>query len=136
MNKTLKRLRDVGYTSILSFIMISIAYKLIFRYDDWLFKSLGGALSYGLAWLLKLYMFEAKVLKKTLFLIAVSFSLAIATLFVSGVCLSLDDCWWHTFYITVAFTVGYIRARPSKYEEDKPMETKVNKEKEDTHIVV
>lgn len=136
MSKTMKRLRDVGGISILTFAMLSIVYKLILRYDDWLFKSLGWALSYGLAWFMKSYMFDTKIVKKTLFVIFASFAIAISTLFVSGVILSLDDCWWHTFYITVAFVVGYILARPSKYEDDKSKENKTETDKEDTCIVV
>ena len=136
MSKTMKRLRDVGGISILTFAMLSILYKLILGYDDWLFKTLGWTLSYGLAWFMKSYMLDAKIVKKTLFVILVSFILAISTLFVSGVCLSLDDCWWHTYYITVAFVVGYILARPSKYEDDKSKENKTRTDKEDIRIVV
>ena len=136
MSKNMKRLRDVGGISISSLVMLGIVYKLILRYDDWLFKSLGWVLPYGLAWLLKSYMFDTKNCKKTLFVISASFAIAISTLFVSGVVLSLDDSWWHTYYITIAFVVGYILARPSKYEDDKSKENKTGTDKEDIRIVV
>ena len=136
MNKTMKRLKEVGIFTIILFISLGIIYKLILRCDEWLFKSLAWALSYGLAFLLKSYMLNTKVVKKVLFVILASCGISLSTLFVSGILFSLDDCWSHATYITNAFIWGSIIPNANRYKNGEKKEDKTEIEQEDSCIVV
>lgn len=104
MKKWLKRV-GIGLISAgASFVIVSIMNKLLFGYDDWLYKSIMMSVPWLPITLLKGYLVEDKGWKSWRFMGTIAVTVLVATLFIAGVCLSLEDYWKHAWYMTFCFT--------------------------------
>lgn len=129
MKKWLGRIGEGLVFTIGNFIIISILNKLLAKYDDWLYRSLVLAVPYVFAIPIKYYGIVDKRRKKWPVVIFTTLFVGIITLFITGVCLPIEDYWWQTFYITFFFGWAMIFA-PIDKEADKKREYKKNKPKD------
>lgn len=112
MKKWLRRIL-VGMASAgLSFVIISIITKLLFGYEDWLYRTIMMSAPWAGITLLKYHFVVDKGWKQGKFALTVAAIVFVTTLFITGVALSLSDYWKHAWYITFCFTYPTFMATP------------------------
>lgn len=104
MKKWLKRIGIGLLSALCSFVVVSIVNKLLFGYDDWLYRSIMMSAPWLAITLLKYYFVVDKGWKTLKFMLTLAGITLLTTLFVTGVCLSLSDYWEQTWYITFCCT--------------------------------
>lgn len=118
MKKWLGRIGESLGFGLVGFVVVSILYKLIFKEEDWLYKSLVLSVTDAIAIPIKYYLIVDKKYKKWPAVISITLAVVIITLFITGVCMSIEDYWRHTFMITFFFSWAIIFGRVDE-EADK-----------------
>ena len=104
MKKWLKRIGTGILYTILSFVVVSIMNKLLFGYHDWLYRSVMMSAPWFVITLLKYILVGTKGWKQWEFTLGIAATVLVATLFITGVCLSMEAYWQCTWYVTFSFT--------------------------------
>lgn len=126
MRKWIGRIGEGLGHGLIGFVVTSILYKLIFKEDDWLYRSLVLSITDAIAIPIKYYSIVDKKCKKRPTVISAILAVMIITLFITGVCLSIVDYGWHTFRITFFFGWAMIFI-PIDEENDKKREYRKDK---------
>lgn len=100
MRKLLGRLLEGIARGIVGFVLSSIFWKLLLKSDDWLFYSLTLSIPDVFATLILYYTIVDMKNKKWPVTIGTTLFVFIGSLFVLGVCLSVEKYFWKIFMIT------------------------------------
>lgn len=135
MKKWSGRLGEGLAYALAGFIIVSILNKLLFKSDDWLYRSLVTSVTWGVVIPIKYYFIIDKKYNLWAVITILMLTVIILSLFVTGVCLSLPNYWLHTGYITYAFLWPMFFVQVSQ-DYDKKKVLKENKNKFNGDIVV
>ena len=135
MKKWLGRIGEGLDKALFAFVVVSILGKLIFKETDWLFRSLALSIPEFFAIPITYYALVDKKYKKWPVVIYTTLCVFIATLFILGVCLDVEEYWWKTFTITFFSAWAMAFARVDQERDNKRTEKKT-KQKIDADIVV
>ena len=113
MKKWLKRIGVGICCACASFVIVSIMHKLVFAYDEWLYRSVMMSAPWFVITLLKYYFIVDKGWKQWKLMLTVATTTLIATLFIAGVCLSRVDCWSEAIYFTFCFAYPTVTIPPN-----------------------
>jgi len=135
MRKWFGRICEGIETGAFAFVIVSILNKLIFKEEEWLLRSLALAIPYVFAIPITYYVVADKKYKKWPVVIFVTLCVFIGSLFILGVCLSVEEYWWKTFMFTFFSAWAMSAARVDKARDEKRC-AKRTKEKVNVDIVV
>lgn len=126
MRKWLGRIWESVEAGVAVFICVSILNKLIFQLDDWLFRSLAACIPCFFAKLVVYYFLVDKKRKRWALVVSTVIYVFIGSLFVFGVCLSLEEYWSETSMITFfsAWAMGFTQVDKTKDEKRSAKRTK------------
>ena len=119
MRKWLGRICEGIVTGAVAFVVASILNKLIFQLDDWLFLSLCTSIPWIFAKLIVYYFLIDKKCKRWPLVVSTATCILIGSLFVLGVCLSVNECWLITFRLTYFSTIAMVFVTVDKPRDEK-----------------
>lgn len=135
MRKWLGRIWESVETGVIIFVVISVLNKLIFKEEDWLYRTLATCIPWIFAKLTIYYFVIDKKRKRLPLVVSTTICVFIGSLFVLGVCLSLEEYWWKAFMITFfsAWAMGFAQVDKTR---DEKRAAKRTKERENVDVVV
>jgi positive regulator of sigma E activity len=127
MKKWIGRILEGLDRVIFAFMVMSILSKLLFKEDDWLLKSLTLSIPYLFIVPISYYALIDRQYKKWQVVIFATILVFICSLFVLGVCLSVDDYWYKTFMITFFVALDTMAVKVNKARDEKRSSKKQEK---------
>lgn len=135
MRKWLGRIWEGIELVVLTFIVGSILNKLIFKDADWLARTLALSIPYLFAKPIIYYYLVDKKRKRWPLVVSTAICVFIGSLFLLGVCLSVDGYWLRTFRLTYFSTVAMAFVIVDERRDEK-RSSKLTKEKVNVDVVV
>ncbi len=130
MRKWLGRIWEGIETGVAVFVFVSVLNKLLFKADDWLLRSLATCVPWIFAKPIIYYYLVDKKSKRWPLVVSTAICVFIGSLFILGVCLSLEEYWWKTFMFTFfsAWAMAFVQVDKARDEKrcSKPTKEKVN----------
>lgn len=130
MRKWLGRIWEGVESGVAIFVVISVLNKLIFKEEDWLYRTLATCIPWIVAKPIIYYFVQDKKRKRGPIVVSTAICVFIGSLFVLGVCLSLEEYWWKAFMITFfsAWAMAFVQVDKSRDEKRcaKKVKEKVN----------
>ena len=130
MRKWLGRIWEGVESGVAIFVVISVLNKLIFKEEDWLYRTLATCIPWIVAKPIIYYFVQDKKRKRGPIVVSTAICVFIGSLFVLGVCLSLEEYWWKAFMITFfsVWAMAFVQVDTSRDEKRcvKKVKEKVN----------
>lgn len=135
MRKWLGRIWEGVESGVAIFVVISVLNKLIFKEEDWLYRTLATCIPWIVAKPIIYYFVQDKKRKRGPLVVSTAICVFIGSLFVLGVCLSLEEYWGKTFMITFFSVWAMAFVQVDRSRDEKRCAKKV-KEKVNVDVVV
>lgn len=135
MRKWLGRIWEGVESGVAIFVVISVLNKLIFKEEDWLYRTLVTCIPWIVAKPIIYYFVQDKKRKRGPLVVSTAICVFIGSLFVLGVCLSLEEYWWKAFMITFFSVWAMAFVQVDRSRDEKRCAKKV-KEKVNVDVVV
>ncbi|MBQ8042621.1 MAG: hypothetical protein IJ272_00530 [Clostridia bacterium] len=135
MRKWLGRIWEGVESGVAIFVVISVLNKLIFKEEDWLYRTLATCIPWIVAKPIIYYFVQDKKRKRGPLVVLTAICVFIGSLFVLGVCLSLEEYWWKAFTITFFSVWAMAFVQVDRSRDEKRCAKKV-KEKLNVDVVV
>jgi len=135
MRKWLGRIWEGVESGVAIFVVISVLNKLIFKEEDWLYRTLATCIPWIFAKPIVYYFLVDKKRKRWPLVISTAIYVFGVSLFILGVCLSVEGYWWNAFMITFfsAWAMAFTQVDKSR---DEKRSAKHTKEKVNVDVVV
>ena len=126
MRKWLGRIWEGIESGVAIFVVISVLNKLIFKEEDWLYRTLATCIPWIVAKPIIYYFVQDKKRKRGPLVVSTAICVFIGSLFVLGVCLSLEEYWWKAFMITFfsAWAMAFVQVDKARDEKRCAKQTK------------
>lgn len=135
MRKWIGRIWEGIEICVLSFIFVSILNKLLFKEVDWLERSLATCIPYIFTIPIMYYYIVDKKRKRWPLVGSTAICVFIGSIFLLGVCLSIDEYWLLTWRFTFFSTCAMTFSQVNKAREEKRNVKRINR-KLDVDVVV
>ena len=130
MRKWLGRIWEGVESGVAIFVVMSVLNKLIFKEEDWLYRTLATCIPWIVAKPIIYYFVQDKKRKRGPIVVSTTICVFIGSLFILGVCLSLEEYWWKAFMITFfsVWAMAFVQVDTSRDEKRcaKKVKEKVN----------